>query len=182
MLLSRQSNWIDSKTRPIYIYMKILTSDLKTDWKWGNEKRSSMQMDMKRNPSSYVYFWLNRHWNNDYKRQRRTFQFQFQFSCSVVSNSLQPHEPQPTRPPCPSPTRRVYPNPCPLSQWCHPTISSSVIPFSSCPQSFPASRSFQVSQLFASGGWSIGVSASTSFLPVNTQDCSPFGWIDWVAL
>ena len=80
-----------------------------------------------------------------------------QFSCSVVSNSLWPHELQHARPPCPSPTARVYPNPCPLSQWCHPTISPSVIPFSSCPQSFPASGSFQMSQLFMSGGQSIVV-------------------------
>ena len=84
------------------------------------------------------------------------------FSHSVVSDCLWPHEPQHNRPPCPSATPRVHPNPCPLSQWCHTTISSSVIPFSSCPQSFPASGSFQMSQLFASGGQSIGVSASTS--------------------
>ena len=96
-----------------------------------------------------------------------------QFSCSVMSNSLRPHEPQHTRPPCPSPTPRIHPNPCPLSRWCHPTISSSVIPFSSCPQSFPASGSFQMSQLFTSGGQSIGASASTSVLPMNTQDWSP---------
>ena len=87
-----------------------------------------------------------------------------QFSCSVVSHSLRPHEPQHTRPPCSSPTPRVHPNPCPLSWWCHPTISSSVVPFASCPQSFPASGSFQMSQLFSSGGQSIGVSASTSVL------------------
>ena len=86
-----------------------------------------------------------------------------------MSDSLWPHEPQHTRPPGPSPTPRVYPNSCPLSQWCHPTISS-VVPFSSWPQSFPASGSFQMSQLFASGGQSIGVSASTSVLPMNTQD------------
>ena len=83
------------------------------------------------------------------------------------------HEPQHARPPCPSPTPGVHPNPCPLSRWCHPTISSSVVPFSSCPQSFPASRSFQMSQLFTTGGQSIGVSASTSVLPMNTQDWSP---------
>ena len=92
-----------------------------------------------------------------------------QFSCSVMSDSLLPHEPQHARPPCSSPTPRVYPNSCPLSWWCHPTISSSVIPFSSCPQSFPATGSFQMSQLFASGGQSIGVSASTSVLPINTS-------------
>ena len=104
-----------------------------------------------------------------------------QFSRSVVSNSLRPHELQHARPPCPSPTPGVYPNPCPLSWWCHPTISFSVIPFSSCPQSFPASGSFQMSQLFASGGQSIGVSALTSVLPMNTQDWY-LGWIDWISL
>ena len=96
-----------------------------------------------------------------------------QFSHSVVSDSLRHHDPQHTRPPCPSPTPGVYPNSCPLSWRCHPIISSTVVPFSSCPQSFPASGSFQMSQLFASGGQSIGVSASTSVLPMNTQDLSP---------
>ena len=96
--------------------------------------------------------------------------------------TLQPHEPQHTRPPCLSPTAGVYPNPCPLSQWYHPSISSSVVPFSSCPQSFPASGSFQMSQLFASGGQSIGVSASASVLPMNTQDWSPLGWTGWITL
>ena len=105
-----------------------------------------------------------------------------QFSCSVVSDFLRPHELQHTRPPCPSPTPRVHTNPCPSSQWCYPTISSSVIPFSSCPQSFPASGSFQMSQLFASGADSIGVSASASVLPMNTQDWSPLGWTGWISL
>ena len=99
-----------------------------------------------------------------------------QFSQSVVSDSLRPHELQHTRPLCPLPTPGVHPNPCPSSWWCHPTISSSVIPFSSCPQWFPASGSFQMSQLFTSCGQSIGVSASTSVLPMNTQDWSPLGW------
>ena len=105
-----------------------------------------------------------------------------QFSRSVVSDFLQPHELQQARPPCPSPTSRVHPNSCPLSRWCHQAISSSVIPFSSCPQSLPASGSFQTSQLFASGGQSIGVSASTSVLPMNTQDWSPLGCTDWISL
>ena len=105
-----------------------------------------------------------------------------QFSCSVVSNSLWPHEPQHARPSCPSPTPRVHPNPCPWSQWCHPTISSSVIPFSSCPQSFPASGSFQMSQLFAWGGQSIGGSALALVLLMNTQDWSPLGWTGWISL
>ena len=105
-----------------------------------------------------------------------------QFSRSAVSYSLQPHEPQHTGPPCPSPTPGVHPNPCPLNWWYYPTISSSVVPFSSCPQSFPALRSFQLSQLFASGGQNIGVSASTSVLPMNTQDWSPLGWTGWMSL
>ena len=105
-----------------------------------------------------------------------------QFSRQVVSNSLRPHELQHTRPPCPSPTARVYPIPCPLSRWCHPTISSSVIPFSSCPQPLPASGSFPMSQLFTSGGQSIGLSASASVLPMNTQDWSHLGWTGWISL
>ena len=105
-----------------------------------------------------------------------------QFSRSVMSNSLWPHELQHAGPTCPSPTPGVYPNSCPLSQWCHLTISSSVIPFSSCLQSFPASGSFQMTQLFASGGQSIGVSASTSVLQMNTQDWSPLGWTGWISL
>ena len=109
-------------------------------------------------------------------------QFQFQFSHSVVSDSLWPHELQHARPSCPSPTPRVHPIPCPLSQWCHPTISSSFIPFSSCLQSFPASESFTMSQLFTSGGQSIAVSASTLVLPMNTQDWSPLGWTGWISL
>ena len=104
------------------------------------------------------------------------------FSRSVESDSLQPHEPQHTRPPCPSPTGRVYPNPSPSSRWCHPTISSSVVPYSSRLQSFPASGSFQMSQLFTLGGQSIGVSNSTSVLPMNPQGWSPLGWTGWISL
>ena len=99
-----------------------------------------------------------------------------QFSHSVVSNSLQPHEPQHARPPCPSPTPGAYPNSCPLSRWHHPTILSSVGPFSFRLQSFPASGSFLTNQLFSSGGQSIGVSASASVLPMNIQDWFPLGW------
>ena len=105
-----------------------------------------------------------------------------QFSHSVMFSSLRPHEPQHARPPCPSPTPRVHPNPCPSSQWCYPAISSSVVPFSSCPQSLPASGSFPMSQLFAWGGQSIGVSASTSVLPMNTQDWSSSEWTGWISL
>ena len=105
-----------------------------------------------------------------------------QFSGSVMSDSLRRREPQHARPPCPSPTPGVHPNPCPLNRWCHPTISSSVIPFSSCPQSFSALGSFQMSQLSASGGQSVGASASTSVFPMNTQDWSPLGWTGWISL
>ena len=102
-----------------------------------------------------------------------------------MSDSLRPHEfMQHAGPPCPSPTPGVHPNPCPLSRWCHPTILSSVIPFSSCPHSFPesASESFPMSQLFAWGGQSTGVSASASVFPMNTQDWSPLGWTGWIYL
>ena len=105
-----------------------------------------------------------------------------QFSCSVVCDSLEPQELQQVSLLCPSPTPRAYTNSCPLSQSCHPTISSSVIPFTSSPQFFPASGSFQMSQLFASGGQTIGVSASTSILPMNTKDSSPLGWTCWISL
>ena len=100
----------------------------------------------------------------------------FQISHLVISDSLQPHGLQHARPPCPSPTPGIYSNSCPLSPWCHPTISSSVIPFSSCLQSFPASGSFPMSQFFTSGGQRIGASASASVLPMNIQDWFPLGW------
>ena len=105
-----------------------------------------------------------------------------QFIRSVMSNSLWPHEQQHARSPCPSPTPTVYPNSCPLSRWCHPAISSSVVPFSSRPQSFPASGSFPMSQLFTWGGQSIGVSALASVLPMNIQDWFPLGWTGWISL
>ena len=105
-----------------------------------------------------------------------------QFSCSVVSDSSQPHESQHARPPCPSQTPGVHSNSRPLSQWCHPAISSSVVPFSSCPQSFPASESFLMSQLFAWGGQSTGVSASASFPPKKSQGWSPSEWTGWISL
>ena len=106
----------------------------------------------------------------------------FQFSWSVVSDSLQPHEPQHARPPCPSPTPGVDSNSCPLSWWSHPSNSSSVVPFSSCPQSLPASGSFPMSQLFTWGGQSTGVSALASSLPKNTQGWSPVEWTGWISL
>ena len=104
-----------------------------------------------------------------------------QFSHSVVSDSLQPHEFQHARPPCPSPSPGVHSDSCPSSQWCHPAISSSVIPFSSCPQSFPASESFPMSQLFEWGGQSTGVSALASFLSKKSQGW-PSEWTGWISL
>ena len=105
-----------------------------------------------------------------------------QFSSSVVSDSLWPYESQHSKPPCPSPTPGVHIDSDPSSRWCHPAISSSVVPFFSCPQSLPASESFPMSQLFAWGGQSIGVSALASVLPMNTQDWSPLGWTGWISL
>ena len=111
-----------------------------------------------------------------------SFKVTVQFSCSVLSDSLWPHGLQHARPPCPSLAPGVYSNSCPLSQWCHPITSSSVTLCSSCLQSFPASGSFQMSQLFISGGQSIGVSASASVLPMNIQDWSPLEWTGWISL
>ena len=127
-------------------------------------------------PPEWIY--LNKH---EFKH-RLWNQGSFQFSCSVVSDSLRPHKLQHARPPCPSQTPGVHSDSCPLSRWCHPAISSSVIPFSSCPQSLPASESFPMSQHFAWGGQSFGVSALASFLPKNTQDWSPLGWTGWISL
>ena len=105
-----------------------------------------------------------------------------QFSCSVVSNSLRPHESQHARPPCPSPSPGVHSNSRPSSQWCHPAISSLVVPFSSCPQSLPASESLPMSQLFAWGGQTTGASALASFLPQKSQGWSPSEWTGWISL
>ena len=116
------------------------------------------------------------------QHQSKRFCTSVQFSGSVMSDSLRPHEAQHTRPPRPSPAPGVHPNSCPLSRWCNPTTSFSVIPFSSCLQSFPTSGFFQMSQFFASGGQSIGVSTSASDLPMNIQDWFPLGWTGWISL
>ena len=121
----------------------------------------------------YVAAWVGREFGGESVSQ---------FSRSVVSNSLLPHGLQQARPPCPAPIPGVYSNSCPLSQWCHPTISSSVVPFSSHLQSFAASGSFQMSQFFTSGGQSIRVSVSTSVLPMNIQDWFPLGLTGWISL
>ena len=157
MALRQTSN--DAKNLKLYAWVRI---------PWSYLFKSQVQMI---NFILYdnIHFLLSyRHNYMQFKKKSSFAISSVQFSPLIVSDSLWPHELQHTRPPCPSPTPRVHPNPCPLSQWCHPTISFSVIPFSSCPQSFPASRSFQMSQLFTSGGQSIGVSASTSVLPMNT--------------
>ena len=123
-----------------------------------------------------------KHNQNTIQNKSKTTGSSVQFGSSVVSDFLRPHGLQHARPPCPLPTPGVYSNSCPLSWWCHPTISTSVIPFSSCLQSFPASESFQMSQFFASGGQSIGVSASASVLPMNIQGWFPLGWTGRISL
>ena len=132
--------------------------------------------------------WLSKHtslicWKTIFDFVKKfTNLFSVHFSHSVMSDSLQPRGLQHARPLCPSPTFRVYSNSRPLSRWCHPTISSSVVPFSFCLQSFPASGSFQMSQLFPSGSPSIGVWASALVLPMNIQDWFPLGWTGWISL
>ena len=129
----------------------------------------------------YGSSWFMYCWSLAWRILSKTFS-SIQFSHSVVSDSLWPQEPQLARPPCPSPNTRVHPNPCSLSRWCHPTISSSVVPFSSRLQSFPASGSFQMSQFFTSGSQNVGVSASASDLQMNIQDCFLLGWTGWISL
>ena len=129
-----------------------------------------------------IYLWIWFWWYLKLGNYFLKVKVSVQFSCSVMSDSLRSHESQHARPPCPSPTPGVHPTSCASSRWCHPAISSSVVPFSSCPQSLSASGSFLMSQLFAWGGQSIGVSASASFLPMNTQDWSPLGWTGWISL
>ena len=140
----------------------------------SNRKADKLFLSSKGNSGSKI--------NTDEHLQHE-FQFSsVQFSRSVVSDSLRPHESQHARPPCPSPTPRVHPDSRPLSQWYHPAISTSVVPFSSCPQSLPASESFPISQLFAWGGQSTGVSTLASFLPKKSQGWSPSEWTAWISL
>ena len=152
-------------------------------WVWSLGREDPLEKEMATHPS--ILAWRIP-WTEEPGRLPQSMGSQrvssVQFSRSVVSNSLRPHELQHARPPCPSPTPGVYPNSYPLSRWCHPTISSSVTHFSSCLQSFPASGSVPVSQLFAWGGHSTGVSASASVLSMNTPDWSPLGWTGWISL
>ena len=171
----------EAMTDRIKIHSPIVTTIMK--WIYCKHTVSALKK------SEFYYFQMPRKiiyqifHNSDWKYTKyRPICSSVQFSCSVVSNPLWLHGPQHARLPCPSPTPGAYPNSCPLSRWYHAAISSSVIPFSSCPQSFPASESFQMSHLFASSGQSIGVSASTSVLPMNTQDWSPWGWTGWISL
>ena len=144
------------------------------------EKLYAIYLDYPPNHTNFE--WMGHASSPDTECKRKSVQFSSVIQLWMTHNSLQPHDSQHARPPCPSPTPRVHPNPSLLSPRCHPTISSSVVPFSSCPQSFPASGSFQMSQLFTWGGQSIGVSASTSVPPMNTQDWSPLGWTGWISL
>ena len=136
---------------------------------------------MLKEPYTVIKWDLCQRWNN-FSISANQLRWSDQISRSVVSDSLQPHESQHARPPCPSPIPGVLSDSRPLSQWCHPAISSSVIPFSSCPQSIPASESFPMSQLFVWGGQSTGISASASFLPKKSQGWSPSEWTGWISL
>ena len=148
---------------------------------WGSNSRDS---------GPWRWSPKNLHWNENILEERNwlphglaaAISVSFQFSCSVMSDSLRPHELQHARPPWSSPTPRVQSDSRPSSQWCHPAISSSVIPFSSCPQSLPAAESFPMSQLFAWGGQSTGISALASFLPKKPQGWSPSEWTGWISL
>ena len=146
---------------------------------WGRKESDITDWVIKNSGWRFITFYRRR-WSKPFPTM--SWRISVQLNLSVMSDSLRPHGLQHARPPCPSPTPRVYPNSCPLSWWWHPTISSSIVPFSFHLQSFPASRSFQMSQLFASGAQSVGVSASTSVLPMNTQDWSPLGWTGWISL
>ena len=156
---------------------------------WRNELILRKIQSSKSEPKRNTKYEENnhKHWiktvNKNFTKNKTTWPNDFiQFSRSFVSDSLRPHESQHARPPCPSPTPRVHSYSHPSSQWCHPAISSSVVPFSSCPQSLPASESFPISQLFPWGGQSTGVSASASVLQMNIQDWFPLGWTGWISL
>ena len=147
--------------------LALNSEEFEADRLWASMMRNEVQW------ATGCYFFFQSLWNNCKCKQAHSVQF----SCSVVSDSLQLHELQHVRPPCPSPTPRDHSNSCPSSQWCHPAIPSSVVPFSSCPESLPASKSFPMSQLFAWGGKSTGVSALASFLPQNTQVWFLWEWL-----
>ena len=171
------------------LHKRLLQPSFLSEILWEEESQSFCLQFIFLGIMSFSFIWAYRefffmvffHIQNPTKVRKYQFS-SVQFSRSVVSDTLWPHELQHARPPCPSPTPGVRSNSHPSSPWCHPAISSSVVPFSSCPQSFPASESFPMSQLFAWGGQSIGVPALASFLPKNTQDWSPLEWTGWISL
>ena len=174
--IKKKNEWAHTYTKRVWL---ICREDI---------YKIKLTLHFKPTPSRVTFLWhfsLSRI-RVEYARNRLLFLKQLlssvQFSRSVLSDYLRPHESQHARPPCPSPTPGVDSNSCPLSRWCHPAISSSVVPFSSCPPSLPASGFFPMSQLFTWGGQSIGVSASASVLPMHTQDWSPSGWTGWISL
>ena len=178
--------WEDPLEKGKATHSSILAWRIPWTIPWGcKESDSTEQLSLILNLQCLISFKCTAKWFSYFIDIYGFFQILFhsvQFSRSLVSNSLRFHGLQHARPPCPSPTPRACSNSRPLSWWCHPTISSSVVPFSSHLQSFPASGSFQMSQLFSSGGQRIGVSASTSVLPVNIQDWFPLGWTGWISL
>ena len=169
------------------VMLKIIQARLQQYTNWDI---SNVQLDLEKAEEPEIKLPISTGLMKKHKNSRRTstsvslttLKPLCKSSHSVVCNSLRPHELQHARPPCPSPTPRVYSNSCSSSQWCHPAISSSVVPFFSCPQSIPASGSILMSQLLAWGGQSTGVSALASVLPMNTQDWSPLGWTGWISL
>ena len=171
---SRGSSWPRNWTQVSYFAGRFFTI-----WATREEPEKQCQIQTLIIRKKKINFCNDKYLNT----QRKYFIFSsFLFSRSVVFDHVWPHEPQHPRLPCPTPTPGAYPHSCLLSQWCHPTISSFAIPFFSCPQYFPASESFQVSQLFTSDGQNTGISASTSVLPMNTQDWSPLAWTGWISL
>ena len=157
-------------------------------WKWKLKVKSLSRVRLFATPWTAAYqappsigFYRQEYWSR-VPLPSPIHEYQFSSVAQSCPTLCEPHESQHARPPCPSPSPRVHSDSCPSSQWCHPAISSSVVPFSSCPQSLPASESFPMSQLFAWGGQSTGVSSLTSFLPKNTQDWSPLEWTGWISL
>ena len=180
------SSWVYSRNAKILQYMQIMWYTILTNWRikimWSSQQMQKKPLTKMQHPFVIKTFQKMGIEGTYLNIVKAIYDSLVQFSHSVVSDSLWPHEPQHTRHPCPISTPRVYPNSCPLSQWCHLNISSSVLLFSSFLQFSPTSGYFQMTQLFSSGGQNSWVSASTSVLPMNTQDWSPLGWTGWIFL